>query len=164
MSLTFTAEYRGAVAYVVTCGCGPATDRAPRYGSYDDAAAAAQETSGAHARAPLPGCGMPGECPQYPLYAEGIDPDGAVPEVGVHGDNARCLLVLLGLSGPDHHGSPAGAFLGRVLTALALMPGTGSAPETPGPGLGVGHLHRRLLDLHDLAQWCARHGRAVSWG
>ncbi|MFI0742443.1 hypothetical protein ACH4PU_30855 [Streptomyces sp. NPDC021100] len=162
MSLTFSAEYRGSVAYVVTCGCEPATARAPRYGSYDDAAAAVHAASGLRERVPLPGCRMPAQCPHYPLHAEGIDPDGAVPDVNVHEENARHLLALLGLPAGGWQ-SPAGAFLGRVLTALALTPGTAGTPGAPGSACERGHLSRRLLELHDLAQWCARRGRAVTW-
>ncbi|MDX3694961.1 hypothetical protein PV726_32410 [Streptomyces europaeiscabiei] len=64
---------------------------------------------------------------------------------------------------------PAEQFLGRVLLALALT------PEDPGTdgyeqgrtyygGRSAGYLQRRLLELHDLAQWCAAHGRDVVWG
>ncbi|MER0477129.1 hypothetical protein ABR737_01945 [Streptomyces sp. Edi2] len=64
---------------------------------------------------------------------------------------------------------PAGDFLGRVLLALSLTPedagvdGYWSGRVHLG-GRSAGYLQRRLLELHDLAQWCASRGRDVVWG
>ncbi|WP_331752765.1 hypothetical protein OG440_38400 (plasmid) [Streptomyces sp. NBC_00637] len=64
---------------------------------------------------------------------------------------------------------PAEQFLGRVLLALALTPDdTGTDGYEQGRtyygGRPAGYLQRRLLELHDLALWCAAHGRDVVWG
>ncbi|MFJ1742445.1 hypothetical protein ACIOG4_27700 [Streptomyces microflavus] len=170
MSVVFTSAPRSAGAHVVTCGCSGATARAPRYGAWEDADAEAGRADTTGDRAPLPGCEMPDICPLYPLHAEQIDSDGTVPAVDTHNGTARLLLPLLGLSGHDDlsPGSlPAGDFLGRVLTALALSlpdPGAAGRPGRFATGSRPpGHLRRRLLDLHDLAQWCELNGRPVTW-
>jgi hypothetical protein len=80
-------------------------------------------------------------------------------------------LTVLGLRGTEEEAwgqLPADHFLGRVLVALAVAPQDPGVPWTHsgrhhGGGRAAGHLQRRLLELHDLAQWCARNGRAVAW-
>ncbi|MFJ8676835.1 hypothetical protein [Streptomyces sp. NPDC093589] len=172
MSLTFIPGRGIIVAHVVTCGCGAATEHAPRYGAWADADDAAGRASAVEQRVPLPGCEMPEICPQYPLHAEEIDADGPVPYVNVHGDTARALLPLLGLPAADGRGDtcgdlPAGDFAGRVLVALALTP-QGAGPHGVRPGAAVvgrvpGHLRTRLHNLLHVAQWCVEHGRRVTW-
>lgn len=172
MSVLFTAEHRQAVAYAVTCGCAPATDQATPLGSYDAAVQAAQAAETSGTRGPLPGCVLPDICPHSPLLIEPLDPDGPAPDVEANGANARLLLTALGLDsgeGQDAWGQMAAdLFLGRVLIALALAPEDPGAPWTQSGrhydgGRSAGYLQRRLLDLHDLAQWCAAHGREVAW-
>ncbi|MCZ0983989.1 hypothetical protein O1L60_45325 [Streptomyces diastatochromogenes] len=63
---------------------------------------------------------------------------------------------------------PAPDFLARVVTALGLAPEDPGVPDyrigaTLIGGRPAGYLQRRLLDLHELAAWCAAHGRAVAW-
>ncbi|MGW1291037.1 hypothetical protein ACWD4N_47755 [Streptomyces sp. NPDC002586] len=63
---------------------------------------------------------------------------------------------------------PAEQFLGRVLLALALTPQDGGTDSyekgrTYYGGRSADYLQRRLLDLHDLALWCAARGRDVVW-
>ncbi|WP_435058500.1 hypothetical protein [Streptomyces sp. bgisy060] len=104
MTITFTAAHRPPVGYAVSCGCPAATWRAPRYGDYQDARAAAERASAARTRPPLPGCGLPEVCPEYPLYAEEVDPDGEVPWVEFSNINAVGVLEALGLplrTGPE---------------------------------------------------------------
>lgn len=98
VSITFTAAHRPPVGYAVTCGCPEATVRAPRFGDYQDALAAADRASTAGARVPLPGCVLPEVCPEYPLYAEDVDPDGVVPWVEFSNANAVGVLEALGFS------------------------------------------------------------------
>ena len=192
MSVTFTAELVPADGYVVTCGCEDADAQAPRFGTYDDACAAAEDADDG-ARTALPGCSMPDICPDYPLRAHPASNDPA-PAVNVHDANARRLFGLLAFSpaplgtagaqqigpaaeplAPGPAGSgwasedlPADAFLGRVLLALALTPddagtdGYGDGRFFTG-GRSPGHLQRRLLELHELALWCRARGRLVVW-
>ncbi|MEJ8654774.1 hypothetical protein WKI65_43750 [Streptomyces sp. MS1.AVA.3] len=97
MSVTFTADQQPAVGSAVTCGCPRATLLAPRFGAYldaDDAAARANAAPGV--RRPLPGCELPDVCPEYPLYAEEVDPDGEVPFVNISSINAIGVLEALG--------------------------------------------------------------------
>ncbi|WP_435245092.1 hypothetical protein [Streptomyces tendae] len=164
MTVTFTAAPRPPVGYVVSCGCAEATARAPRYGTYSDARLAADRASAAAgARQALPGCALPDVCPDYPLHADEVDPDGEVPFVEFSNTNAIGVLEALGLpfgGGEDvdalepglpddvpdgatvipivvvdaHGELPAADFLARVLTALGL------APEDPGlPDLQAGN-------------------------
>ncbi|WP_282795761.1 hypothetical protein [Streptomyces sp. CC224B] len=107
MTITFTAAHRPAVGYAVSCGCPVATERAPRYGDYRDAQAAAERATAAPARAPLPGCDLPDICPDYPLRAEEVDPDGTVPWVEF--SNANAIGVLEALALPFRTGSEDGA-------------------------------------------------------
>jgi hypothetical protein len=171
MSVQFTAEHRQAVGFAVTCGCAPATEQAALLGSYDEAARAASDADLADVRSPLPGCVLPDICPHSPLLVEPFDPDGPVPDVDVNEANARRLLTVLGLHSTEEEAwgqLPADLFLGRVLVALAVAPQDPGAPWTHsgrhhGGGRAARHLQRRLLELHDLAQWCARNGRAIAW-
>jgi hypothetical protein len=64
---------------------------------------------------------------------------------------------------------PAEDFLGRVLVALALTPEDAGVDgywsgRTHMGGRRAGYLQRRLVELHDLARWCADRGRDVVWG
>lgn len=198
MSVTFTAALRPPMGYVVGCGCAGVTARAPRYGTYADAQQAAdQATAAAGTRLALPGCTLPAVCPDYPLYAVEVDPDGEVPFVNLSNANAIGVLEALGLSfggGEDadalEPGLPADAaedatvipivvvdaagelsapdLLARVVTALGLAPEDPGVPDrragsTLIGGRPAGYLQRRLLDLYDLAAWCAAHGRDVTW-
>ncbi|MET8768807.1 hypothetical protein [Streptomyces sp. NPDC004658] len=172
MSVLFTAEHRQALAYVVTCGCAPATEQAAVLGSYGAAVRAAEDAERAGTRRPLPGCVLPDICPYSPLLVEPLDPDGRAPEVEANSANAQLLLSALGLDsgkGQDAWGQMAAdLFLGRVLIALALTPEDPGVPWTQSGrhydgGRSAGYLRRRLLDLHALAEWCAAHGREVSW-
>ncbi|MBL3806996.1 hypothetical protein ACWGSE_23930 [Streptomyces diastaticus] len=154
MTITFTAATAPAAGFVVTCGCDEATVRAEHIDNYDAAQAAADQTNAApDQRRPLPGCSIPTVCPDYPLRAEPIDPDGIAPLINVSNVNAVALLDALGLpsqseapdcqdlepfpaKAPDNgmttpitvvdaYGDlPAEEFLGRVLTALGLAPKT----------------------------------------
>ncbi|MFE1478596.1 hypothetical protein ACFW6N_32690 [Streptomyces cyaneofuscatus] len=202
MSVTFTADWRPAGHFVVSCGCERATALAPRHDTYEEALAALPATG---SRDPLPGCAMPDICPDYPLYVHDVDSDGDIPEVNLSEPNAVRLAELLGLLAPEPSGAdttpalsataredrslpgaapdttgpwhaacdagrlPAGDFLGRVLVALALTPedsgvdGYWSGRIHMG-GRRAGYLQRRLAELRDLAQWCADHGRDVTWG
>ncbi|MDJ0465004.1 hypothetical protein [Streptomyces sp. H27-C3] len=96
VSITFTAAHRPPVGYAVTCGCDGATVRAPRFGDYRDALAAADRASAAGTRDALPGCDLPETCPEYPLHAEDVDPDGPVPWVNFSNVNAIGVLEALG--------------------------------------------------------------------
>ncbi|MFH8294985.1 hypothetical protein [Streptomyces sp. NPDC018059] len=107
MTITFTAAHRPPVGHAVSCGCPGATVRAPRYGDYQDALAAAALASAVSTRAPLPGCELPEVCPEYPLHAEEVDPDGVVPWVEFSNDNAVGVLEALAL--PFRTGSEDGA-------------------------------------------------------
>ncbi|MEU3704718.1 hypothetical protein AB0E82_20815 [Streptomyces anulatus] len=110
MTVTFTAAHRPAVGYAVSCGCPEATERAPRYGDYRDALDAAVRATAAPTRAPLPGCDLPEVCPEYPLHAEEVDPDGAVPWVEFSNVNAVGVLEALGFSlQPDPDGAACDA-------------------------------------------------------
>ncbi|MEV1042324.1 hypothetical protein AB0J01_37780 [Streptomyces sp. NPDC050204] len=164
MSVTFTAALRPPVGYVVGCGCAEAVARAPRYGTYADAREAADRANAAPGtRRALPGCALPAVCPDYPLFADEVDPDGEVPCVNLSNANALGVLEALGLpvggGGADadalepglpadvpdgttvipivvvdaYGELPAPDFLARAVTALGL------APEDPGvPDLQVG--------------------------
>ncbi|MFD9151689.1 hypothetical protein [Streptomyces diastaticus] len=159
MTVTFTAATAPAAGFVVTCGCDEATVRAEHIDDYDAAQAAADQTNAApDQRRPLPGCSIPTVCPDYPLRAEPIDPDGIAPLINVSNVNAVALLDALGLpsqseapdcqdlepfppKAPDNgmtipitvvdaYGDlPAEEFLGRVLTALGLAPEDLGTPD-----------------------------------
>ncbi|MFF2571055.1 hypothetical protein [Streptomyces sp. NPDC058084] len=157
MSVTFTAGLRPPAGFAVGCGCPEATLRALRFGDYRDAQdAAARANAAPGTRGPLPGCAMPAVCPEYPLHAEEVDPDGIVPYVNVSSVNAVGILEALGLApaseaagyealepdlpaqvpadavvipiaSADAYGQlPTADFHARVVTALGL------APEDPG--------------------------------
>lgn len=189
MSVTFTAGWRPATQFAVTCGCERATALAVRHDTYEEASVAALSTG--PARRALPGCAMPEICPEYPLYVHDVDPEGEfTPEVNVSQRHAALLAGLLGLTAPEtidaaqtlprpaHDGGgpaddagqlPAEDFLGRVLVALALTPedegvdGYWNGRLHMG-GRRAGYLQLRLAELHDLAQWCVGRGRDVAWG
>ncbi|MEU6647697.1 hypothetical protein [Saccharomonospora sp. NPDC046836] len=159
MTVTFTAATAPAVGFVVTCGCDEATTRAQRFDDYRAAQAAADQTNAApDQRGPLPGCSMPTVCPEYPLRAEPIDPDGTAPLINI--SNANAVVVLEALGSPSQPTAPghqdlepfpdevpgngviipvtvvdaygelaAEEFLGRVLTALALAPEDAGVPD-----------------------------------
>ncbi|MEU5900416.1 hypothetical protein [Streptomyces venezuelae] len=97
MSVTFTAAHRPPIGYAVSCGCPKATSRAPRFGDHQDAQAAADRASTARTRTPLPGCDLPQICPDYPLHAEEVDPDGPAPWVEFSNINAVGVLEALAL-------------------------------------------------------------------
>ncbi|QKV98275.1 hypothetical protein HUT19_41905 (plasmid) [Streptomyces sp. NA02950] len=97
MTVTFTAAHRPPVGYAVSCCCPQATVLAPRFGSYPDAQDAADRANAAPGpRDPLPGCDLPEICPEYPLYAEEVDPDGEVPFVEFSNTNVVGVLEALG--------------------------------------------------------------------
>ncbi|CAM4379480.1 hypothetical protein [Nocardiopsis rhodophaea] len=96
------------------------------------------------------------------------------PQVNVNNANAATLLDLLGHDTEFPGGvEPAPDFLGRVLTALALIDSAtddahGRPPVTDGRmvygGRSPGHLAMRLRDLHDLAVWAHNRRADVAWG
>ncbi|MFE7485137.1 hypothetical protein [Streptomyces sp. NPDC057552] len=185
MSVTFTADWRPATQFAVTCGCERATALAVPHDTYEAASVEALSAGPVHNA--LPGCAMPEICPEYPLHVHDVDPGGEfAPEVNLSERNASLLTDLLGFTAPETTGAPrpprlddgpagdagqlpAVDFLGRVLVALAL------APEDEGLDgywdgrhhLGdrrAGYLQLRLAELRDLAQWCVDRGRNVAWG
>ncbi|MBB6172238.1 hypothetical protein HNR23_002298 [Nocardiopsis mwathae] len=96
------------------------------------------------------------------------------PQVNVNNGNAATLLGLLGHD-TDYPGGvePAPVFLGRVLTALALVDTAtddahGRPPVHDGRvvygGRSPGLLAMRLRELHDLAEWVHHRGADVAWG
>ncbi|MFC8570668.1 hypothetical protein ACFUIW_33425 [Streptomyces sp. NPDC057245] len=169
MTVTFTAAHRPPVGYAVSCGCDEATARAPRYGAWRDAQDAADRANtAADARRPLPGCATPETCPEYPLYAEEVDPDGRVPDVTVSSINAVGVLEALGVSlaaEPDavesealEGGMPLEAPEDGVVVPIAVVDACGElpvedfrarvltalglAPEDPGvPGIQLGRTY-----------------------
>lgn len=96
------------------------------------------------------------------------------PQVNVNNANGAVLCDLLGYDRDDLCGAaPAEDFLGRVLTALALVESaTDDANGLPATTDGrwvygerePGHLAMRLRELHDLAEWAATHKTGVAWG
>lgn len=101
---------------------------------------------------------------------------GELPLVDLSSTNARFVFEALGYvyaEGEDMTGEEdAAAFLGRVLTALALAPTDEGmlGHEDPRPGATlihcgrrVGYLQGHLTELHALAQWAMEHGREVQW-
>ena len=177
MSVTFTAELGTIIAHVITCGCRDTISQVPRFGAYEDAADAllalsARINAGDIRRQPLPGCALPGICPEYPLSVYPVE-DLERPEVDVSRSNAVPLLHALGYGELPEHEQLAGQasaeeFRGRVLTALALAPiDEGLPAEQNGRyfegGRRRGYLQARLLRLHELADWCADHRRSVHW-
>lgn len=170
MSVTFSAAPLMTAGWVLTCGCPDATQRAPRFGAYDDAVDTWRKAT-VQPRAALDGCSWPDHCPYNPLLVVGLDADGDVPFVDVC-DGAADLLGFLGLRPTDPEDMAgevdAEAFLGRVLVALACAPAdagrVGSAGRFIDCGRAPGQLNARLGDLHALAQWCSAHRRAVQWG
>ncbi|TQE33046.1 hypothetical protein [Streptomyces ipomoeae] len=139
MGITFTAEHRPPVGHVVSCGCPDAILRAPRFGAWHDALAAADRANAApEARLPLPGCEMPDICVGYPLDAYGVDPDGTVPWVDLSSANAPLVLDALGfpLEADDDAVSDAledgvpldGADLPGVVIPIAVVDAHGQLP------------------------------------
>ncbi|MFJ4700497.1 hypothetical protein ACIP5N_22040 [Streptomyces sp. NPDC088768] len=138
MSVTFTADWRPATRFAVTCGCARATALAVPHDTYEEASV--ETLNAGPARGALPGCAMPEICPEYPLYVHDVGPGGEfAPEVNVSQRNAALLTSLLDFTVtgttdapcPPHLGDgqaggagqlPAEDFLGRVLVALALTP------------------------------------------
>lgn len=199
MTVTFAPEMTTVIGYRladVTGGRGETV-----YATYDEATQALLDHRDSGSR--LPGCTDPefmetcGD--EYiDLLTEDFFLDGLSPEeeygVNVSNVNARALLDLLGLAqrtpdpeSPeeidpgfvsdqecDLYGSEDGAaFLGRVLTALALTPPDAGVPWTESRGDGggtmvscgrrVGYFQDVLGNLHVLAQWCADNDRKVQW-
>lgn len=186
--ITFTGEMGLTVGHVIAC-CFDAAAAAPRYGSYEDAVAALHTLNqlvkaGVVARTPLPGCSMPEVCPDYDLRVQGIE-DVERPDVEVTSRNAPLLLAALGYGEFDESDDMWGEaspqeFRGRVLTALAVAPADAGVPahsDADAPaylgalggarwrqcGRREGWLQDKLAALHDLADWCERHGRQVHW-
>jgi hypothetical protein len=177
MSVTFTAELGPIIGFSIAC-CREAALVAPRYGTYDDAVAdlvklkERDNASGAR-REPLPGCAWPELCPDGFLSIRALEAQES-PSVNVSGVNAALLLQALGYrepfdSGPLVGSAAAEEFGGRVLTALALAPADDGAPwhETSPRFTDCGrwpsYLQDRLEHLHELADWCAQHHRAIQW-
>jgi hypothetical protein len=103
------------------------------------------------------------------VFAAGHDPEQYL---SVHAANGARLLDLLGMTGPFACGEEdAEAFLGRVLTALALDPGDPGCPVTTSPGgrwtdgaRDPGTLTRHLETLRGIAESARAAGAAVTWG
>lgn len=186
MTVVFTSELGMALGYVIGC-CPSSVKIAPRYGDYQGACSAldtlnALVAAGVVARTVLPGCELPQVCPGYDLHVEVIE-DLERPEVQVASDRAPLLLDALGYGTFTASDEMFGVekpetFRGRVLTALAVAPQDAGMPgygdDSPRPhwiqgGRHVqcarqeGWLQDRLARLHELADWCERHGRQVQW-
>ena len=102
------------------------------------------------------------------FYSNGIDS-----EINLSNVNAARVLETLGYDLGDLTGEDtAGAFLGRVLVALAITPVDAGVPSTvSGGGNGLtwidcgrreGYLQERLVQLHELAE-TAPSGAVISW-
>ncbi|MDX3165838.1 hypothetical protein PV516_18810 [Streptomyces scabiei] len=139
MTVTFTAEHRPPVGHVVACGCPEAVVRAPRFGDYRDAVAAADKANAEPgARRALPGCEQPEVCLQYPLEADEVDPDGVVPWVEFSSANAVGVLEALGFPlAPDaddavsdalEAGLPLEVPDDAVVIPVAVVDSTGQLP------------------------------------
>ena len=102
---------------------------------------------------------------------------GDPPELNVSNGNAALLLESLGITGEDRLGGsmPAGEFSGRVLLAQAIAPPdegmpTHDMPASPGGltivygGRPIGYLHKKLVELQQIAAWATEHETTVSWG
>ena len=130
-------------------------------------------------------------CTREPYYcAEGAsvtahDSAGEAPSVNVSNLNARDIIEALGVSDGDLSGtSPASAFLGRVLLALALAPESAGIPahavvppfaqaqlgaassggvQMIECGRPEGYVQGILERLHEVAEFALAHDRDVVW-
>lgn len=99
--------------------------------------------------------------------------DIEAPEVNISNANARFVLDALGEDTDDLCGGETGdAFLGRVLTALAIAPVDEGIPAHTAHGASArlvecgrrpGYLHDTLQRLHEVAEWARDHQRKVQW-
>lgn len=95
------------------------------------------------------------------------------PSVNLNNGNAATVMSALGYTGDTSIGSDdAEAFLGRVLTALAVAPADAGVPahEMSGGGAPMvacgrpeGYLQQRLQHLHEVAMWAVQRGTLVTW-
>ncbi|MFL0579549.1 hypothetical protein [Dietzia sp. 179-F 9C3 NHS] len=178
MSVTFFPETAPIVGYRLADYFGGRDDRVfATYGEAVDALVAARK-----AGTILPGCTDPEAalcCSDvYRIDIVTADGDDEGPEVNVANTNARELLALLGYAEDgvvhDLYGSEdADAFLGRVLTAVALSPVDEGVPATVNASAGgvtiidcgraPGYVQARLAALEELARWCRDRQRRVCW-
>lgn len=92
---------------------------------------------------------------------------GNAPQINLNNSNAAALLRVLGLPVNPWGEVPAAELRERVLLALGLAADNGQAPVEEGrwvqAGRPAGHLHTRLEELYDLAEWAERHNTIVHW-
>ncbi|MFR9675869.1 hypothetical protein [Streptomyces sp. TR02-1] len=169
MGIQFTATLEESAGFVVSCFCPEVEVRAPRFDSYEEAAAVTRIANAQPERPGLPGCEDPELCGMYPLYPVPVDSAGPSPVTDLHSQNAARILDLLGMPGDACGEIPADDLLGRVLVALALTPEDAGTPTLTDRnftyvGRSAGRLQLHLESLHELAMWCRRRGRTVVWG
>ncbi|MFG2211942.1 hypothetical protein [Streptomyces sp. NPDC048638] len=193
VAVNFTADHRPASAFAASCGCRRATELAARHRTYEQALAEVLDAPAERdampgcampdicphyplhvydadpaAYAPEVNVGERNAVRLAHLLGfEAPEPTGAATPPAGAGDTTTAAGQEPAAG--DAGQMPAEQFLGRVLAALALTPeDVGVDGYFRGRwytgGRSAGYLQQRLLELHDLAQWCAARGRDVVWG